>query len=196
MAKVQKKKVSRKKKASKKKTPKKKTSKKKGSRAGRKPLFVKSMCTPAQEAAKMGLNDKQIAKIIGVSAKSVSVWQLEHEGFGKAVKAGRRDFETDKIEQSLRQQALPHSDITITEEFEPHKRKDGLKLLKRTRRVRKKVVSIVAARTVLAAEMPERYVDKHRVVHGITTELASLMDIIDGSSKGTLPDQDEISEAG
>ena len=38
--------------------------------------------------------------------------------------------------------------------------------------------------------------DKQEVKHGVTEELGSLLGLIDGSTKGKLPDQDESEDAG
>ena len=59
------------------------------------------------------------------------------------------------------------------------------------RDTKKNVVNTAAGEKILKVEKPEKYGDKTDVNLGVTPELSKLMEVIDGSTKGKLPDKKE-----
>lgn len=135
----------------------------KRARSGRPTKFKKIFVEQAKQAARNAMADKQIADILGVSPAIIVKWKIEHPEFGEAIREGREELELGNVELSLRQQALPHDEVTQRFELKGRKTKknpQGRKLTMVGKSVKKNVANVHAAEKILKAEMPKKYGDK------------------------------------
>lgn len=69
--------------------------------------YDKSFNELAKTVAKvMGATDKQLAEIIGIGESTLYDWKIRHPEFAEAVRAGKDEFDKDRVEGALLQRAL------------------------------------------------------------------------------------------
>ena len=93
---------------------------------------------------------------------------------------------------------LGTTDETIKAHFSPlikQKRAEGRALLRRSQRD-KAVISKDTGMLCFLGKNELEQTDKQEHKHGITKELGSLLGLIDGSTKGRLPNKEEAKNAG
>lgn len=152
-----------------KKTKSKKVAKKKPAKrkAGKKPQgrpkkYNASYVKQARVAARHGAADNQLAELFCVAPSRIVDWKIKYPEFAEAIEEGRAEFDTGQVELSLRQQALPHDEVTEIRELRGRNTKKdpkGRKMTTTGERRKKKVVNVHAAVTVLKADKPEKYGD-------------------------------------
>ncbi len=78
-----------------------------------------------------GFTHEQLAKVFGVSKRTVDFWAFQHEEFKLAVRRGRDAFDSQKVKQVLLRRALgyDYTEKTIKRVFLRGKDRDGVSVL-------------------------------------------------------------------
>ena len=139
--------------------------------------------------AKYGMDMKKLAKEFNVTVRTLNNWMKVKKKFTAAIKRGR-ELSAESIEHTLRQLAMPHDEETVTYEGVDFTEKN--KKLKTTahiqavkeRKIKKGVVSVPAAKMILAADDPNRFSTKIKQEGPVTDALTKILSEIDGKQRG------------
>jgi hypothetical protein len=90
---------------------------KKKNKGGRPTKYDPKFDEMAYELCKWGgLDDKKLAKVFKVSEETINVWKHRYPEFLKSLKKGKREFDTDNVEEALLRRAKGY-DIPDMEYF-------------------------------------------------------------------------------
>lgn len=83
-------------------------------KAGRKTAYKKEFCKMAYKLSLLGLSDKQMAEVFGVSEQTFNSWKAKHPEFLVSIKEGK-DIADAEVVATLRQRAMgwSHEDVDI-----------------------------------------------------------------------------------
>lgn len=65
-----------------------------------------STCDAAEQAARLGATDLQLATVLSVSIDTITQWKKEHEEFSLSIKKGKAFFDDNCVESSLLKRAM------------------------------------------------------------------------------------------
>lgn len=145
---------------------------------GRPSKYEKAFATTAEKLCRLGATDIEVADFLGVDVRTVYRWKGEHEEFCQALKAGKEEADA-RVERSLYARAVGYehdavkifmpagASAPVYAPFREHVPPDptsGIFWLKNRR--------------------PDLWRDRQQVDHGVTTDLASLLMAIDGTTRG------------
>ena len=116
--------------------------------------------------AELGATDNDLADLFGVCIRTVHYWKKRHPEFGEAVKQGKEEFDTNRVERSLLQAALGG---TYEEVYE----QDG-KVVKKV--IKQKAPDVKACLFWLKNREPQRWKDKSAMAHDLGEDLAELLE--------------------
>ena len=117
--------------------------------------------------------------------------------FTKTQKAKIKQMALDNCHMDTIAQALNIPKQTLVDNFRTfivQKRAEGRTMLRRAQREK----ALIGKDTGMLCFLGKNELgqsDKQEIKHGVTMETATLLDLIDGSSKGKLPDKSEAEEA-
>lgn len=135
--------------------------------------------------AREGLTEEQIARKMGVSARTLGAWKVAHAPILQALKRGKAPVDT-KVENALLRRALGYQYEEVTEEL----RKDpetGEMALQVTKRVLKHVSPDVTAQIYwLKNRRPDKWRDKPADLNGGEDDSRTIKVIFD-----PLPEDDD-----
>ena len=75
---------------------------------GRKSTYRKENVRLAQKLAHLGATDRDLADALGVSIRTISIWQAKHPEFMQALKLGKKEADS-RVERSLYQKAVGYN---------------------------------------------------------------------------------------
>ena len=134
----------------------------------------------------LGATDKELGEFFGVCEATINNWKLEHPAFLESLKRGKKVADAE-VAEKLYQRALGYEhpetkvfchegDITeheVTKHYPPD-----------------------TAAAFIWLKNRAGWKDKQEHEHGLNRETAELLGLIDGGTKGTLPDRAESEDAG
>lgn len=165
---------------------KKKSAKRVKKKTGRPTKYKPEYNEQAYKLCLLGATDKEMADFFGVEEKTINNWKHEFPKFLQSLKKGKIVADSE-VAEKLYQRACgySHDDVHI-----------GLYSGKPviTKLIKHYPPDTAAAFIWLKNRAGWR--DKQEHEHGITKELGSLLGLIDGGTKGKLPDQEEGEDAG
>lgn len=148
------------------------------SNAGRKTKYHDDFPLLAQDYARQGMIDKEIAAKLGISVDTLYEYQKKYPEFSDALKEGKKPVDV-AVENALLKRALGFEFEEVHVEFEPIYDKRGKKidkgLPKKVKKIKKMYVpEIIAQFFWLKNRRPELWRDKHDVEHSgaITYEVS------------------------
>lgn len=145
---------------------------------GRPSKFKPEYVEQAKRLATLGATDRECAEFFHVSESTLHLWKHTHPEFSEALKVGK-EIADDRVEQSLYRRALGYSHdaikiVTVDKEVlhEPY--------------VEHYPPDTTAAIFWLKNRRPDRWRDKREIDNniGVQDSLSSLLEEIDGRSKG------------
>ena len=117
----------------------------------------------AQDYARQGLNDKQIAAKLGISERVYYEYQLKYPQFMQAIKKGKAPVDV-MVENAFLKRALGFRYTETHTEYEPGKKKGDKPIIISIRKVTKIVVPDVAAGFIwMKNRLSGRWKDKHEL---------------------------------
>ena len=161
------------------------------SRAGRKSIYRVTFPEMAYKLCLLGVTDAMMAEIFEVSESTLNLWKKKHPNFSESIKRGKMLADME-VAASLHGRAIGCSIPDDKVFFYP-----GSKT--------KKKYIVVQGRKYFPADVAACFIwlknragwkDKQEHEHGINKETADLLVLIDGKTKGMLPDRAESEDAG
>ena len=120
----------------------------------------------AQDYARQGLVDKQIAAKLGVSVATFYEYQLQHPEFSDALKEGKKPVDVE-VENALLKRAKGFSYEEVHIEFKPKGEEEEKAKVKSLRKITKVVTPDTAACIIwLKNRRPTKWRDKHELELG------------------------------
>ena len=117
----------------------------------------------AQDYARQGLVDKQIAAKLGVSVATFYEYQLQHPEFLDALKEGKKPVDVE-VENALLKRAKGFSYEEVHIEFKPKGEDEEKAKVKSLKKITKQVTPDTAACIIwLKNRRPTRWKDKHEL---------------------------------
>lgn len=158
--------------------------KKKKGVVGRPSRYLKRFDEVAYQLCLMGATDDQIAGIIGVSDTTIDTWKKRHPTFLASLKRGK-DSADAEIAHALFHRARgyvhPETKVFCSEgDIITH---DILKVYP---------PDTTACIFWLKNRQKKLWRDKHEILTGPSEELLTMLDIVNGSTRGKLPDRSEL----
>jgi len=162
-----------------------KTTKKK---LGRKTRYLKRFDTVAYQMCLLGATDEQMAEAFDVSEQTINTWKQKHPTFLESIKKGKMPADAE-IAHSLFQRArgYVHPETKVFQYEGDIITYDVYKIYPPD-----------TAACIIWLKNRQKLIwrDKHDHNLNASEELLSVLDIIDGKTKGKLPDASEVEEAG
>ena len=177
---------------------KKKVTRKKGKaikpKAGRKTEYKDKYADIAFEFCKDGyFSTRALAKKFKVSPKTIASWKEKYTEFAEAIEKGK-DVAVDDIEETYFKLAKGGIKTKKTKYESEDGEEEDMKLTEKN--ITTLAPNAGVCNRILAAHRPLVYGDKSNVKLDVTEEVKKLLDVIDGSSKGKLPNKKEKRNAG
>jgi hypothetical protein len=69
-------------------------------------LYKEEFCQQALVMTRLGATDQDLADCFGVCVRTIAYWKNEKEEFLQAIKKGKDEFDTERVEGALRHRAL------------------------------------------------------------------------------------------
>lgn len=153
---------------------------------GRPTKYKSTFCEQAYKLCLLGAIDKELADFFDVTEDCITKWKKNYPEFLLSLKEGKVQADAN-VAESLYKRACGYKhpdvhisnyqgDITITD-ITKHYPPD-------------------TAAAFIWLKNRAGWRDKQEHEHGVTKELSNLLGLIDGSTKGKLPDQEESKNAG
>lgn len=73
--------------------------------------YTEEITERVYEYARVGLTDRQMAKLLKISLRTLHYWKRKHPEFLHSLQRGKAEFDSEEIEGALRQRALGFSII-------------------------------------------------------------------------------------
>jgi len=118
--------------------------------AGRPTKFKEEYIHQARVAFGEGFTDVKFCKMLNIGRRTFNDWRQAHEEFSKAVQEGKDEFDTDRVEASLKKRANGYSFTETTREIEKIEIDEETGKEKPTYRITKKVSKHVSPDTTAA----------------------------------------------
>ena len=170
-------------------TAKKKKKKKKAKAqgvVGRPSRYLKRFDDVVYKLCLLGSTDEQIAEIIGVSVATLNIWKIKHPTFVESLKRGKAHADSCVAQALfLRACGYTHPQVKVFCNDGDIVTYDGFKHYPPD-----------TAACFIWLKNRAGWKDKQEHEHGIAKETIDLLRMIDGKSKGKLPDAAEGEEAG
>ncbi len=138
--------------------------------------------------AEKGFTDEDVAKLFKVTRRTIENWKKQFPQFFLSLKKGKKTAD-QKVVQSLYQRALGYSHPEV--HISNHQGK-----VTKTNIIKHYAPDTTACIFWLKNRDQKNWRDKQEHEHGVTKELSDLLGIIDGSTKGKLPNKEESENAG
>ena len=165
-------------------------------KAGRKTEYKARYATIAFEFCKDGhFSARALAKKFKVSPSTIASWKEKHTDFADAIKMGI-DVAVDDVQETYFKLAKGGLKTKKTKYESEDGDDEDAEMVLTEKTITTLAPNAQVCNRILAAHRSETYGDNVELKHGVTEELSKLLDVIDGSSKGKLPDKKEERNAG
>ena len=121
-------------------------------------VYSPQFATIAEEQAKLGKTNAEIAKLLNVTEGTLYRWRNEHPDFREGLQAGKDFYDSDVVEKALLEDAQGHPWEEVTME----RGEDGQ--MREVKRVKKWQRNFQAQRMWLLNRRRERWADRTEVV--------------------------------
>lgn len=143
---------------------------------GRKSTYKPEYAPMAAKACQFGATNFELAQMFGVSSSTIIEWTHEHQEFSEAVTCGK-DKADERVARSLFNRAVGYS-------YESEKVFSYQGDIVRTEVVEHVPPDPGAAMNWLKNRRPGEWRDKIDHVHGVTGEVATLLESLNGKTRG------------
>lgn len=122
-----------------------------------------------------GFTNAQMAKVFGVSVKTVNMWMTTHEEFKIAARAGRDEFDTVKVENALLKIALGYEfeETTTKATYVMGKDKEGKDVKVPAREVSTTIKQVAPNAKAIQFWLTNRQAERWRNVTNVTASITS-----------------------
>lgn len=125
--------------------------------------YEKDFPLRAQDYARQGLKDTQIAAKLGIAEKTYYDYQLLYPQFKQAIKKGKAPVDVMVVNAFLKR-ALGFSYTEVHKEYKPGAKKGAKPILVSIKKIKKFIIPDVAAGFIwMKNRIPKRWKDRHQL---------------------------------
>lgn len=143
---------------------------------GRPPIYKPEYAKIAATACELGATNFELGQMFGVSSATIALWTLRHVEFSEAVTCGK-DKADERVARSLYNRSVGYN-------YESEKVFNYQGEIVRASVVEHVPPDTGAAMNWLKNRRPGEWRDKIDHVHGVTGEVATLLEALNGKTRG------------
>lgn len=146
-----------------------------GKTTGRPTDYDEAFAPQAEKLCMLGATDSEMADFFGVSVRTIHRWKHDHEEFCHSIKAGK-DHADERVVRSLYQKATGYDFVeeqAIKVKLEQHKEEVQVVEIRRHA-----PADTTASIFWLKNRRSADWRDKHEIDHGVTSDMASMLERI------------------